>query len=420
MTAPSAQTTTMAPAVPASRARAALGTCGVAHFLHDGFSDTLFVLFPLWAQEFGLSLTQVGMLKTVFSGALAGAQIPLGFLAERVGERVLLAAGTVLTGLAFAFLGLAGGFIALVPLLFLSGLGSGAQHPLSSSLVARAYAGGPRRAALGTYNFTGDLGKVAVPWLVALGAATIGWRASATGYGLVGAAGGVAVFLLLRRLGLGGAPAAPAATKADTPEAAKADVPAPGWGIHDRRGFATLAAIGIIDSSTRFGFLTLLPFLLIAKGAPVDKVGFALALVFAGGAAGKYLCGQLAERVGIIRTVVLTELVTGGGILVLLALPLTPALALLPLVGLALNGTSSVLYGTVADFVSAERQARAFGLFYTLGVGAGAVAPLIYGALSDLTAVPVALAVVAAAVLLTLPLCLPLGVSLKAAGAERG
>ena len=37
--------------------------------------------------------------------------------------------------------------------------GSFWQHPLSSSVVAKAYEDGPRRAALGTYNFAGDVGK---------------------------------------------------------------------------------------------------------------------------------------------------------------------------------------------------------------------------------------------------------------------
>ena len=118
---------------------------------------------------------------------------------------------------------------------------------------------------------------------------------------------------------------------------------------------------------------------------------------------------------GIIRTVVLTELVTGAGILTLLVLPLVPALVLLPLVGLALNGTSSVLYGTVTDFVTPERQSRAFGLFYTLGIGAGAVAPTIFGVASDLAGVTVTLAVVGLLAFATLPLCPLLLQSLRAA-----
>jgi MFS family permease len=159
-----------------------------------------------------------------------------------------------------------------------------------------------------------------------------------------------------------------------------------------------------MDQSTCTAFLTFLPFLLVSKGSTVRQAGLGLTLVFAGGAAGKFACGALAERVGVIRTVVVTEFLTGAGILLLLVLPLAPALGLLPLVGVALNGTSSALYGSVADLVVPERRSRAYGLFYTLTTAAGAVAPFLYGFLSDWTGVPLTLGAVALAVLTTVPL----------------
>ncbi|MDP7603384.1 MAG: MFS transporter, partial [Alphaproteobacteria bacterium] len=129
----------------------------------------------------------------------------------------------------------------------------------------------------------------------------------------------------------------------------------------------------------------------------------------------KFLCGFLAERVGIIRTILLSELLTVGGILVLIPVPLVASLALLPLVGIGLNGTSSVLYATVADFVVPERRSRGFGLFYTLGVGAGALSPAAFGLLSDQMGVTTTLAAVALSVLLILPLSYLLRPSLAAA-----
>jgi MFS-type transporter involved in bile tolerance (Atg22 family) len=98
--------------------------------------------------------------------------------------------------------------------------------------------------------------------------------------------------------------------------------------------------------------------------------------------------------------------------------PLSACLALLPLVGLALNGTSSVLYGTVGDLVDPERQSRAFGLFYTLGIGAAALAPSAFGVASDLYGVPVTLVAVAALAFATVPLCPPLGRALRLAAAR--
>ena len=382
------------------RARAVLATACGAHFIHDGFSDILYILLPVWATEFGLSFAQVGLLKTLYTGGMASFQLPAGLLAERRGEARLLAVGTAVTALGFLAAGLTGGFLALIVCLAVAGLGSGCQHPLSSSLVSKAYETGPRRTALGTYNFSGDLGKVAVPAAVALALPWIGWRHAVEVYAVVGLLAAAIIVVLLARLQAGRAE--PVARAETTVTRAR------GWGIHDPRAYTALSAIHVIDNSTRTGFLTFLPFLLIAKGASVQSVGLALMLVFIGGAIGKFACGALADRVGVIRTVVITEAATGAGILLLLSLPLGACLLALPPLGIALNGTSSVLYGTVADLVSSDRRARSYAIFYTLGVGASALAPFAYGLLSDWGGVRLTLTVVGLVVFLTLPFTLPL------------
>src|SRR5262249_61894990 len=101
----------------------------------------------------------VGAIRTVYTGAMSLFQIPAGLLAERWGEHRLLALGTAVTSASFIATGGTGGFAALVGVLLIAGLGSGVQHPLASTLVSPAYDTGRRRAALGTYNFSGDLGK---------------------------------------------------------------------------------------------------------------------------------------------------------------------------------------------------------------------------------------------------------------------
>jgi len=378
--------------------------CG-AHFLHDGFSDIVYILLPIWTAEFALSFAEVGFLRTLYSGGMAIFQIPAGLLAERLGERRVLAVGTAVTAAGFVIAGWTGGFLSLGLVLLAAGLGSGVQHPLSSTIVSKAFETGARRAALGTYNFSGDLGKVALPALVAFGTTVVGWRASAGVFGILGLAAALVIALLLRRLSVG---------HVELTAAVGGDGNG-GWGIRDARGFRALSAIGMIDNATRSPFLTFLPFLLIAKGLTVAGVGGAFALLFAGGAAGKFACGLLAERVGVIRAVVLTEAATAIGIITVVLAPLGVALIVLPFLGIALNGTSSVLYGTVADLVAPERRARAYGLYYTLSVGCSALAPSLYGVVSDWVGVPVTLAIVGTVVLGTIPLSLALRPAVTAA-----
>lgn len=379
-----------------ARARAVLAAACSIHFIHDGFSDILYVLLPLWAGEFRLGLTHVGIIRTAYTGGMALFQIPAGFLAERWGERSVLAVGTAVTAAGFVVAGWAGGFASLLLVLLAAGLGSGVQHSLSSSIVSRAYETGRRRAALGTYNFSGDLGKVAVPAALALAITIIGWRSAVAVYGVIGLLSALALPLVLRHLETGGA------ARGEKPSGIG------DWGIRDARGFRALAGIGMIDNATRTAFLTFLPFVLIAKGLNVAGVGGALALVFAGGAAGKFVCGLVAERVGVIRTVVVTEAVTALGIVAVVTSAQPVALALLLPLGVALNGTSSVLYGTVADLVVPERRSRAYGLYYTLTIGASSAAPAVWGVVGDLVGAGATLVAVGLVVLVTIPLCLAL------------
>ena len=55
--------------------RAMIVACG-AHALHDGFTDLIYVMLPIWQGEFGLGFAALGLMKTVFSGTLAGFQVP--------------------------------------------------------------------------------------------------------------------------------------------------------------------------------------------------------------------------------------------------------------------------------------------------------------------------------------------------------
>ena len=87
---------------------------------------------------------------------------------------------------------------------------------------------------------------------------------------------------------------------------------------------------------------------------------------------------------------------------------------------MALNGTSSVLYGTVPELVTAERRESAFGVFYTGTIGAGALAPALYGLLGDAIGLTPAMLLVAVVVLLTLPLAWQLTRVLRAIASPPG
>jgi MFS transporter, FSR family, fosmidomycin resistance protein len=387
-----------------ARATRTLTVTGLNHALHDGYTDLIYVLLPVWQTEFALSYGLLALLRGLYAGAMAGLQIPVGRIAEKIDGKTIIMLGTVLSALGYVLAGLSGSVVGLGLALALSGAGSSTQHPIASAAVSRAY-GKAARGPLGIYNFTGDLGKAAIPALTSILLVIMSWRHALILLACAGLLVAVCIALWM-----------PAVGKASTSTSAAASPRAGAGG----GGFHWLLGIGILDTAVRMGFLTFLPFLLLGKGASLPTNGFALALVFIGGAAGKFTCGWLGERVGTLRTVLLTEGGTAALILAVLALPLIPAIALLPLLGVMLNGTSSVLYGTVPELTPSHLTERAFALFYTGTIGSGAIAPVLYGLLGDSLGPTMATVATAATAIAICPLALALAPHLSGeAGARR-
>ncbi|MBJ7311878.1 MFS transporter [Rugamonas sp. CCM 8940] len=372
------------------RRRSLIAACS-AHAIHDGLTDLIYVLLPIWQAQFSISYAVVGLLRGSYSGMMAGFQLLASRLAKRWGRERMLVGGTALAGVAYLIAGQAGGLTVLLIALLLGGLGASTQHPLASSIVSDTHeAGGGVKQALSQYNFAGDIGKTLIPGLVGLLLVVVSWQTSVTLMGLLGlAAAGLLWWLLPTQL----------EATAVKVTSAKAVTAAGSAG-----GLYALLMTGALDSAVRMGFLTFLPFLLKSKGAGSASIGLALSLLFVGGAFGKLLCGYLGARIGMMKTVWITESATALLILLTVFLPLAGMMALLPLLGLALNGTSSVLYGAVPELAGAGKREQAFARFYTCTIGGGALAPVLFGRLGDVAGIPAALMTLALILLFTLPL----------------
>ena len=377
-------------AMPVSTRRRTLIAGCSAHAVHDGLTDVIYVLLPIWQAQFALSYAQIGLLRGAYSGMMAVFQLMASRAAKRWGRVPMLVGGTALAGAAYVLAGQATGLTMLLMALMLGGLGASTQHPLASSMISDAYEdGGGIKQALSQYNFSGDIGKTLVPGLVGLLLTVIGWRASATFLGWLGLAAAGLLWWLI-----------PSQSR---PSAAPQKTKSP-IGTGSTTGLRALILTGTLDSAVRMGFLTFLPFLLAAKGAGTAGIGLALTLLFIGGAFGKLFCGYLGARIGMMKTVWLTEGCTALLIVAAVYLPLSGLMVMLPVLGLVLNGTSSVLYGAVPDLAPAEKREQAFAVFYTGTIGGGALAPVVFGGVGDAMGVTVAVMLLAGVLGMTLPL----------------
>jgi MFS family permease len=186
------------------------------------------------------------------------------------------------------------------------------------------------------------------------------------------------------------------------------------------RGFLTLGGVGFLDSGTRAAALTFLPFIMKDKGMSDEQTLVMLLFLLAGGAIGKYVTGWLGDRYGPIQLIWGTKGLTAALLVVASATPVLAMAPLMLILGIGLNGTSSVLYSTVSWFVPTRTRPRAYGYYYTVTETGGTIAPIVYGRVADLFNIRLAVVVMSAVTALILPASLALRRPLKEGLGSRG
>jgi sugar phosphate permease len=132
------------------------------------------VLAPALRDEYGLNLVQVGLvLDGVWIGTLL-TLLPWGVLADRLGERLVLAAGLGACGAALVGAGYAGGFWTLVALLGVAGAAGASVNAASGRAVMQWFPASERGFALGVRQTAIPLGGFAAAVVLP----TLGLRAA--------------------------------------------------------------------------------------------------------------------------------------------------------------------------------------------------------------------------------------------------
>lgn len=362
------------------------------HFVNDGLFYAIFFVIPLAALEFDLSFTQASLIKTFFSLFSSLLQYPCALLTGSVSDLSLLALGTGWVGLGMVVMGLSTGIWPLWISTIGAGMGGSAQHPVASSLVSRLFSQTRRGSAIGTLNFGGDVGKATFAGIMSFLLLYLNWRQTLCVVGLGAAIFSIGWYWISRGLAR---PSAVTDSEGDIschprpqmnhensdPTATSTVEPPPGR--NRRRRFVVISAIGMLDNSTRSTLLTFLPFLYLAKGMGKEHLGVYLTLVATGGLFGKLGCGIVADYIGNVGMIVVTEVLTASLILLCLMSDPTTGLVVAAFLGFFLNGTSSVIYSQAAGVIPVSIRTQGYGAFFTFTLGAAATTPLLFGLLGD-------------------------------------
>jgi MFS transporter, FSR family, fosmidomycin resistance protein len=365
----------------------------LAHAIQDGLTAAIYVLLPVLAQSLGLNLTEVGLFKGLKSLTQGLLEIVSGVASERFGDRALLVFGLAMSAAGYLLFSLAESGNAVLICLVVVGVGTAFQHAPSSALISRAYASSGRRGALGLYNSAGDAGKLifTTSFSLAVGAG-LAWHTVTFVYGLAGAAAAATVFVLLRNTVLAKAVRHTSSAIGPAPTGQQATR----WGILDRSGFLALLAVVFLDSMVQAGALTFAAFLMLDKGEPLYIATFAATAILIGGIFGKAICGFMADKFSPRTAFAVVQALTA---LLLVAAVFSPSLVtylLLPFLGVVLQGSTSITYSMVNDFVHPDRVARGFALIYGSSGFASVAGPLSFGLIGDAYGVPTAMLAMAA------------------------
>jgi MFS transporter, FSR family, fosmidomycin resistance protein len=163
-----------------------LGLISIGHFMSHFYFLVLPPLFFYLRDEFGVSFTELGALMTAIFGTAAITQLPVGFLVDRFGARLVLTIGLIMMSIGFGLVGLATSFWMIIALVIFAAAGNSVFHPADYAILSSSISDARMGRAFSIHTFAGHLGSAAAPVTMGFLAALVGWRVALVMAGIFG------------------------------------------------------------------------------------------------------------------------------------------------------------------------------------------------------------------------------------------
>jgi len=270
--------------------RGAMATLSGGHLAVDFASGAVPALLPFLVLEFDLSYTATAVLMLAVLVSSSLVQPLFGLLSDRRGAMWLLPGGIALGGLGTGLAAVAPRYELVVVLVFAAGIGIAAYHPEGAKFAA--YASGRKRASgMSYFNIGGNTGYALGPIVVT---PLVLWL------GLTGGLVAMVPVLLVAAVMFHSL----AGLERLVPERSARGA---ARGIDDVRAMTILAVVIALRSVAWFGLLTFVPLWVVANGGTEGEGNRTLSLMLVAGATGTLLLGPVADRIGLRRTMLLTQ-----------------------------------------------------------------------------------------------------------------
>lgn len=347
----------------------------LAHAAHHLLTALPQPMLPYMQEEFGLNYTRSAAIISAFALSSGAAQLPAGWLADRIGPTILITIGIVGVALGGLLVGLSHTYVLLIAGMIFMGLMAGGYHPASTPLISISVPTHQRGRALGLHLIGGNSSFFLAPLVAGAIAAVWGWRGAYLTLAIPTAILGTLFFFYLnRRYG-----------KAHMEEMKRRHTSEarPQAGYKRRLGaFLTMMVIGGGAGASVSAFMTL--YMVNELGASKEVAAMALSIIFSSGLWAGPLGGYLADRFGSTRVIIVTGILSGLVIFVLKEVELGWGLWLvLWFMGLIHAIRFPVTEVFIMSQSPPEHRSKIYGVYYSTMQYTGAIFAPIMGRFID-------------------------------------
>lgn len=327
-------------------------------------------LLPFIRDEFALDYTQAGWLVSAYMVPYGISQLPAGWLADRIGPRIIITVGVSGVALAGLLVGLSPTYTVMLIFLMLLGVLGGGYHPGSIPVISTSVEPKYRGRALGLHQIGGTASHFMAPLIVVAIVAALGWRGSFIGTAIPIIVFGIVFYVLLGRRGY---------IKKVEPEIAEgyAEIPSAPGRLRHLVAFLVLSIVGQILIVAIISFI---PLFLVDHFSISEKAAAGmLALVYSAGFWAGPLGGYLSDRVGTVPVLLVATLIAGPAIYLLNLVPYGLAIGVvLLLIGMSLDSRMPVSEAYITSQTSERNRSMILGIYYFGSRGGpGVITPLI-------------------------------------------
>lgn len=347
----------------------------LAHFSHHLLPALPVPLLPFIRDDFALDYTQAGLVVSVFSLSYGIGQLPAGWLADRIGPRIMITIGICGVALAGLLVGLSQTYVMLIALLALMGVVGGGYHPSAAPMISASVEPKNRGRTLGFHLIGGSGSYFLAPLIAAAIAATWGWRGSFIGLAVPTMIFGIIFYVLLGRR------AKMSKTKQTLTNHRDKPPSPPGYLRH----LVVFMILTTFTGAVTFSTIAFIPLFMVDHfGVSEGTAAAFLSIIYSAGLWVSPLGGYLSDRLGRVPVMLSVCLITGPVIYLLNLASYSLGIgALLLILGIVIYVRMPASESYILGQAPERHRSTIYAIYYSAGVEGAAILTPVMGFLID-------------------------------------